>query len=77
MPETIDCDPTAIAVASKCFCFPDKEYRGAVLYLLNQISGLNLTPAQLAEVSKCFCMNEKSAEAALLYLVCNIVNAVP
>ena len=73
----LNCDPAAIAAASKCYCLPEKEHRGAVVYLLNQISGLNLTPAQLAAASKCFCMNEKSSDAAILYLVCNISNATP
>ena len=71
----IACEPDAIATASKCFCFPEKEHRGAVVYLLNQISGLNLTPDQLAAASAKFQMNEKSSEAAMLYLVCNIANA--
>lgn len=73
----IDCgNPAAIAAASACYCLPEKQARGAMLYLLNQISGLNLTPNQLAENSKCFCMNRQAAEAAELYLLCAISNSV-
>ena len=71
----IDCDPAAIAEAAKCFCLPEPAARAATLYLLNQISGLNLTPAQLAENSKCFCLNEKASRGAELYLLCQIANA--
>lgn len=46
-----------------------------MIYLLNQISGLNLTPEQLAANSKCFCMGEKSANAAITYLLCQIASA--
>ena len=70
----MDCDPAAIAKASACFCLPGKEARGALLYLLNSISGLNLTPSQLAANSKCFCLNAKSAKASELYLLCAISN---
>ena len=45
-----------------------------MLYLLNQISGLNLTPAQLAKNSACFCLNAKASKAAELYLLCSIAN---
>ena len=71
----IDFDPNAIAEASKCFCLPEPAARAAMLYLLNQISGLNLTPAQLAENSKCFCLNAKASKAAELYLMCQIAAA--
>jgi hypothetical protein len=70
----MNCDPAAVAKASACFCLPEKESRAALLYLLNQISGLNLTPAQLAKNSSCFCLNAKAAKAAELYLLCAIAN---
>ena len=71
----MDCDPAAIAKASACFCLPEKEARGALLYLLNAQSGLNLTPAQLAKNSACFCLDAKSSKAAELYLLCQIASA--
>jgi len=46
-----------------------------MLYLLNQISGLNLTPAELASRSACFCMGEKATKAAEAYLMCQIASA--
>lgn len=49
-------------------------YRGSLLYLLNSISGLNLTPNQLAAESKCWCLDEQAFKAAELYLLCAIAN---
>lgn len=66
----IECDPKSLAEAAKCYCFNEPASRAAMLYLLNQISGLNLTPKQLAENSKCFCMNERESNAAITYLLC-------
>ncbi len=71
---TISCDPAAVAKASACFCLEEPAARAAMLYLLNQISGLNLTPAQLAKNSACFCLNAKASKAAELYLLCSIAN---
>lgn len=75
MPNAISCDPAAVAKASACFCGPEESQRAQMLYLLLQISGLNLTPAQLAEKSKCFCFEEKAGKAAELYLLCQIASA--
>jgi hypothetical protein len=52
---------------------PEKQSQAAVLYLLNQISGLNLTKSELAARSACFCMGEKASKAAELYLMCEIL----
>lgn len=74
MPD-LDCDPAAIAEASKCFCMSEPAFRASVLYLLNSISGLNLTPAQLAEAAKGFLGtpdNVWRGEVALM--LCSIVN---
>ena len=71
MPE---CTPTAVAAASKCWCMDEVAYRGSLLYLLNSISGLNLTPNQLAAESKCWCLDEQAFKAAELYLLCAIAN---
>lgn len=70
----MNCDPAAVAKASACFCLTEPQARAAMLYLLNNISGLNLTPSQLAANSKCFCLESKSAKAAELYLLCAIAN---
>ena len=71
----MNCDPAAVAKSSACWCLPEKEARGALLYLLNAQSGLNLTPTQLAANSKCFCMGKKASQAAELYLLCAIASA--
>lgn len=68
------CDPATVAKASACFCLEEPAARAAMLYLLNSISGLNLTPAQLAANSKCYCLNAKASKAAELYLLCAISN---
>ena len=70
----VSCLPTDIANASACYCLPEKESRGAMLYLLNQISGLNLTPKQLADNAKCYCFDAKTTDAVMAYLLCAIVN---
>ena len=77
MPETIDCTPEAIARASACFCFPEKEANGAIIYLLQQIAGDTSTPEELAEKSKCLCFPTKTAMAIQAMLLCNLVNATP
>lgn len=76
MPE-ISCDPNELLEASKCYCFGDtKAAQGVEIYLLNVISGLNLTPNQLLENSKCFCgFDKKTAEAAKLFLLCAAAQA--
>lgn len=77
MPEqTISCDANDLINASKCYCFDAAISNQIMIYLLNVISGLNLTPEQLAENSKCFCgFDRKTAEAAKLYLLCAAANA--
>lgn len=71
----IECSPNELQSASKCFCLSEKQSQAAMLYLLNQISGLNLTPAELASRSACFCMGEKATKAAEAYLMCQIASA--
>lgn len=67
-------EPDAVATASACWCLSEPAARAATLYLLNRISGLNLTPKQLAEASKCYCLNSKATDAAELYLLNTIAN---
>lgn len=75
MPETISCDPNDLATAAKCYCFDQKTSTEVMIYLLNVISGLNLTPNELAENAKCYCFDQKTAEAVKVYLLCQAANA--
>lgn len=77
MADTITCTPEALLAASKCYCFPNPNLQaGAMIYLMNQISGLNLTPEQILENSKCFCFGDRQVQqAALIYLTCAAANA--
>jgi hypothetical protein len=78
MPEAINCDPAAIAAASKCFCFPEKEANAIIAYLLAQIAGDTSTPAELARKARCFCFgDDKSRDAVIAYLLCQIANSTP
>lgn len=76
MPETISCDKNDLVEASKCYCFDRNTADSVMIYLLNVISGLNLTPNELAENSKCYCFsNTKTTEAVKVYLLCQAANA--
>lgn len=77
MPEAIDCNPAAIAAASKCFCLPEKEANAAIVYLLAQIAGDTSTPSELAAKAKCYCFNKRTSEAVITYLLCQIANSTP
>lgn len=47
-----------------------------MIFLMNRISGLNLTPEQILEQSKCFCFGDRQVQqAALIYLTCAAANA--
>ena len=70
----VSCEPKSLAEASACFCLKEREADAAMIYLLNQISELNLTPAQLAEASKCYSFDKRTAEAVKTYLLCQIAN---
>jgi hypothetical protein len=70
----LTCDPAALDQAAVSYALTEKQARAARLYLLNQISGLNLTPAQLAANSACFCLTEQASDAAELYLLCAIAS---
>lgn len=48
-----------------------------MIYLLNVISGLNLTPAQLAASAACYnCIPEDLWRAEVTYLLCSISSKV-
>lgn len=78
MPETISCDKNDLAKASKCFCYADQRQIDAIMiYLLNVISGLNLTPNQLALNAVPFMgiSDQRQIEAIKLYLLCAAADA--
>lgn len=77
MPDTISCEPTDLAQASKCFCFGDqRQVDSVMIYLLTQIAGDTSTPAELARKSACYCYDAKSSEAVKLFLLCSISDAL-
>jgi hypothetical protein len=72
MPE--NCEPDALAAAAACYCFTPKQSDAVTIYLLNRISGLNLSPDDLARNAKRFCFDRKTAAAVKNYLLCQIAN---
>ena len=73
----VNCDPSALAKASACFCGPEDSQRAQMIYLLNVISGLNLTPTKLAAAASCFnCIPEDLWRAEVTYLLCSISSKV-
>jgi hypothetical protein len=70
----VNCDPNALAAASACFCSDEASQRAQIIYLLNIISGLNLTPAQLAANAACYCGPEDLWRGEVTLLLCSIVN---
>lgn len=47
--------PDVLLAQSSCYqCIPDGMQREVAIALLNQITGLNLTPAQLLDRSSCY-----------------------
>jgi hypothetical protein len=72
----ISCDPSDLAQASACYCFPAKKDADAVLiYLLRQIADSTATPAELARAAACYCYpDQQSRDAVITYLLCQIVN---
>jgi len=72
----IDCDPSALAELSACYCFP-RDIEGAVLiYLLMQIAELDLTASELAALAAPYTGMPKDAkESAIVYLSCAAATA--
>ncbi len=71
----INCDPAALSVAAKCYCYSDQRQSDSVLiYLLAQLASDTSTPAELAAKAKCYCFDPKTAEAVKTYLLCQIAN---
>ena len=74
----ISCDdPNVLLEAAKCFkCIPAGMQPEVIIYLLNVISELNLTPQQLIDNSTCFRCIPKGQQAEVqTYLLCQIANA--
>lgn len=71
----ISCDPNALAAASACYCSDEALQRAEMIYLLNAISGLNLTPAQLAARAACYCAPEDLWRGEVTYLLCAAAKA--
>lgn len=74
---TINCDPASLVDAAKCFeCIPRGMEGPVTIYLLNQISGLNLTPAQLVDAAKCNrCIPPGQQNEIIIWLLCQILNS--
>jgi hypothetical protein len=75
MADTINCDPKTIAEASKCFCMSEPAFRASMLFLLLQISGLNLKPDELAQASRGYLGTPENVwRGEVTMLLCAIVN---
>jgi hypothetical protein len=73
----VSCDPSDLARASACYCFPRKQDSDAILiYLLAQIAENTATPAELAKAAACYCFpDQKSRDAVIAYLLCSIASS--
>lgn len=72
----IACDAQSLSDAAKCFdCLPVHLHLAVQTYLLNVISGLNLTPQQLANNAACYRCLEGMQEEVQAYLLCQILNS--
>lgn len=72
----ISCEPADLLDAAACFkCIPAGEQNAVMIYLLNVISGLNLTPQQLMDQAVCYnCIPVGMQAEVQTYLLCQIVN---
>lgn len=72
----VDCSPAGLAQSSKCFeCLSVQTLLASQTYLLNVISGLNLSPQELANRAACYrCLDGMHAEIQD-YLLCQIANS--
>lgn len=72
----ISCDPTDLEQASACYkCIPEGMQSEVIIYLLNQILGMGLTPQELIANSSCFkCIPSGMQTEVELYLLCQIAN---
>lgn len=73
----ISCTANDLAANSECYKKISQGDRDAVMiYLLNNISGLNLTPDQLISAAACYAerIEPHMQGAVIMYLLCQIVN---
>lgn len=72
----VNCDPAALAEASKCFeCIPPGDQMGVLIYLSTVRAGVAPDPAALVEAAKCLeCIPPGAQLAALLAVECQIAN---
>lgn len=68
----VDCSSESLQAAGRTYCCVPPAMQGQVMiYLLNVISGLNLTPEELMQRASCYRCIPKGMEAAvMLYLLC-------
>lgn len=74
----INCDSQSLTTAGHDYCcIPTSLHAEVIIYLLNQISGLNLTPQELMANATDFRVIPKGMEEpVMLYLLCQISDAV-
>lgn len=72
----ISCEPKDLMEAAKCYStIPTGKQMEVMIYLLNQISGLDLTPKELMEAAKCFETIPKGKQNEIItYLLCQNAN---
>lgn len=71
----MDCDPTALANAARCFskCIPDGMQPAVTTYLLANMVGITNTD-QLLQAAKCWKCADGMHDAIKIFLLCNGVN---
>jgi|SRR5579872_5103493 len=66
--------PNSIAKAAAAFGgLDDRPLRQAMVYLLAQILGTNMTPNQIANASSCYCGDDKALMMMAVYLLSQIL----
>ena len=68
--------PNQVAIAAGAYQgLSEGQSLAAMVYLLNQISGLNLTPEQIAKNSACYmCSDQGALLAQIVYLLNQIAS---
>lgn len=72
----VSCEPKELMESAKCYeTIPMGKQMEVMIYLLNQISGMDLTPKQLMEEAKCFeTIPPSKQQEVIAYLLCQVVN---
>lgn len=70
----ISCEPKDLMESAKCYStIPTGKQMEVMIYLLNQISGLDLTPKELMEAAKCYETIPPGTQLAVIsYLLCQL-----